>query len=528
MPPPMFRTVARLSRLIRAGLVLARHDVLLPREYQDLLPWPARLLGRVLRLFALPAGKGGPGARMARALERLGPTYVKLGQLLSTRADIIGAEFAEGLATLKDKAAPFSQTKAIATIETELGGPVSSWFANIDPPAAAASLAQAHRAKTTDGRDVAVKVLRPGIEERVARDLDAMSFGARMVERIAPSARRLEPVAFVNTLTDASTKELDLRLEAGAAGELADVAIDIDGYQVAAVDWDLSARRVLTTEWIDGAPLSNDTALDAIGADRSSLAVTLIQAFLTSALDHGVFHADLHEGNLFALQDGTLVAIDFGLVGRIGPGERRYLAEILHGFLQRDYARIAQVHFDAGYVPANHATEEFALALRAVGEPIFGKIASEVSMARLLLQLFEVTERFDMHLRPELVLLQKTMVQAEGVSRRLDPDFDMWGAAQPVVARWMARELGPEGIAKSVVSDLSRLRTALQRLPTALENLSEAAEAAAAGHMSLDDASLVRLAKAQRKASRPRTLALWVLALSAATLAIAASVSVFG
>jgi ubiquinone biosynthesis protein len=524
----MFQFLSSSTRLARAAVVLARHDALLPREYQDRLPPAARLLGRLARLGARPDSGVRPGVRLAQALQRLGPAYVKLGQFLATRGDLVGAQFAEDLGSLKDAMPAFPTQLAQQTIAVEFGRNPGALFAAFSPPVAAASIAQVHKAQTPEGTEVAVKVLRPSIERELARDIRAFRLAAAALARFVPSSRRLEPRAFVETLARSLTLETDLRLEAAAASELADIAVDLDGFHVPEVDWARSGKRVLTTGWIDGAPLSDDWALDAIGADRPALAVTAVRAFLASALDHGVFHADMHEGNLFALRSGGLAAVDFGIIGRIGPAERRYLAEILHGFITRNYQRIAEVHFEAGYVPDRHAVAEFAAALRAVGEPVFGKAASDVSMGRLLLQLFEITELFDMHLRPELVLLQKTMVQVEGVARRLDPHHDLWGAARPVVERWVRRELGPEGIVRDAAADVRRLRAVVKRLPTALAELDAAAKAVAEGGVRLDDDTVARLAEANARASRGRTWAAWVLALAGVMLAGAAIAGAWG
>ena len=470
-------------RLAGAAWVLIRADALLPRELDPLLPGGARALAGGLRLFRGRQGLvGRPGERLASAFERLGPVGIKLGQFLSTRADILGAEFADDLSRLKDRLAPFPADEARAEVQAALGRPLSAVFATFEEALAGASLAQAHRATLANGRPVAVKVLRPGIERRVAADADALRAAAQLAEALAPPARRLQPRAFAETVVRALELELDLRFEAAGADELRAV-MAADGFMRApGVVWEGVARRVLTLEWATGAPLSGPAALEAPGLNRRALADNMIRGFLAQALDHGVFHADLHEGNLFVQAPARVTAVDFGIVGRLGPAERRYLAEILWGFIRRDYARVSQVHFEAGYVPAHHDPAAFAQALRAVGEPVIGARASDVSMGRLLAQLFEVTALFDMRLRPELVLLQKTMVTVEGVARRIDPDHDIWAAAEPVVARWIARELSPGARLRDLVRDgraaLSALaRTAEPRQPSELDASGAAAEA---------------------------------------------------
>jgi ubiquinone biosynthesis protein len=477
-------SLSSYGRLAGAALVLIRADALMPREVDPVLPRAARVCARVLRLFRDRRATKGlrPGERLAAALERLGPVGIKLGQFLSTRADILGPAFADDLSRLKDRLAPFPLDQARAEVAAALGAPAEALFAEFGEAVAGASLAQAHRARLIGGRAVAVKVLRPGIEARVAADIDALRTAARLAEAWAPAARRLEPRAFAETVIRALDLELDLRFEAAGADELRAVMAH-DGYMRApAVVWEGVARRVLTLEWATGAPLSDPAALEIPGLDRPTLANNLIRAFLAQALDHGVFHADLHEGNLFVAAPARLTAVDFGIVGRLGPGERRYLAEILWGFLRRDYARVAKVHFEAGYVPEHHDPAAFAQALRAVGEPVFGLTAREVSMGRLLAQLFEITALFDMRLRPELVLLQKTMVTVEGVARRIDPDNDIWAAAEPVVARWIARELSPAARLRDFAVEARAALTTLARMsepPPATELTPPAPEAPA-------------------------------------------------
>ena len=433
-----------MARLAALAWALVREDALLPREYHDRLPPRWRWTAGWLRLFAgRQSREGRPGIRLARVLELGGPVAIKLGQFLATRGDIFGAQFAEDLGRLRDRLPPFAQEAARAEVEAALGAPLETMFATFGPAVAAASLAQVHRATLIGGRAVAVKVLRPGIEARVAADAAALTWAARVLDERSVTVQRLEPIAFVETVLRSLRLELDLRFEAAGADEMRAVMAADDFMRAPKVVWDGVSRRVLTLEWAEGVALSQASALDQPGLDRRKAAADLVRAFLAQALDHGVFHADLHEGNLFLDAAGGLVAVDFGILGRLGRTERRFLAEMLWGFLRRDYARVADIHFEAGYVPAHHDRAAFAQALRAVGEPVIGRTAKDVSMGRLLTQLFEVTALFEMHLRPELVLLQKTMVTVEGVARRIDPDLDIWSAAEPVVQRWILRELSP-------------------------------------------------------------------------------------
>ncbi|MBI1186348.1 MAG: 2-polyprenylphenol 6-hydroxylase [Alphaproteobacteria bacterium] len=471
----MFSTIGHILRLSRVGLTLARYDALLPGEYRDRMPLRYRIVGDIMRVFAKRRKPRTAGARLAAALERLGPAYVKVGQFLATRPDMIGVTAAQELGRLKDRLPPFSRNTALDTINAELGS-TEALFGTVSDPLAAASIAQVHQALLPNGVVKAVKVLRPRIERRLARDMAALRFLAQTIEFFSARSRRLEPTQFIDTVSSALERELDLRLEAGAAAEFRDVA-EADGYlTVPNIDWSRSSKRVMTLDWIEGVAFTDHAALRRAGADMPSLAIAVTRGFLAAALDHGFFHADMHEGNLIYGRDGKVWVVDFGIMGRIGHNERRYLAEILYGFLQRDYKRVAQVHAEAGYVNDRFTVEEFAQALRAIGEPIFGKTADGISMSRLLLQLFDVTHLFGMHLRPELVLLQKTMVQTEGVARALDPKHDMWNAARPIVERWVKRELGPEGVTRRGLQEAGAALQTLRRLPQTLTAIEEAAK----------------------------------------------------
>lgn len=465
----MLKALSDYGRLMRAGVKLARHDVILPPEFAGRLPLPARLFGTTLRALSVrPVGR--PGERLAKALEELGPAYIKLGQFLATRPDVFGVETTNDLSRLKDKLPAFAVDLAEAQLKREFGEAADSLFPKLSPAIAAASIAQVHRIETEDGAR-AVKILRPGIEKAILKEMGAMRRAAATVEQIDHASRRLRPVAFIDTVATAMEKELDLRLEAGGASEFSEIAMDGEIFSVPDVDWQRTGKSVLTTQWIDGIPLTDTGRLATHQFDRKDLAMRVTQGFLKAAIHHGVFHADMHEGNMILSPDNRLYLIDFGIVGRIGRAERRFLAEILNGFIERDYRRVAQVHFDAGYVPADRSVGDFAQALRSVGEPIHGKSAKDVSMGRLLMQLLDFTHVFGMQLRPELVLLQKTMVQVEGVARSIDPEHDIWSAARPIVKDWISREFSPANLGRLAGDTLKEMSGRAHRVPALLDTL---------------------------------------------------------
>ena len=460
----MISATTHVLRLARAATIVAREGTFAVVDPAPLPP-PLQLLLKLARLIERRNPEAGP--RLSRALTRLGPSYVKLGQVLATRPDVVGVAMARDLERLQDRLPAFSQAEAEAVVSTSLERPLSQAFASFGPAVAAASIAQVHRGEVEkDGlrQPVAVKVLRPNIASRFKRDLASLMFAARTAEAWSTEARRLRSIEIVDTLSRSVAMEMDLRLEAAALSEMAENTRDDPDFVVPAVDWDRTSHHVLTMEWVEGIPLSDRARLEAAGVDLPDLGRKVIQSFLRQALRDGLFHADMHPGNLFVDPHGRLVAVDFGIMGRLGMKERRFLAEILLGFITRDYRRVAEVHFEAGYVPAYHSIENFAQAIRAIGEPIHNRRADEISMARLLTLLLEVTGLFDMRLRPELVLLQKTMVTVEGVARRVDPAHAIWAAAEPVVARWIARELSPAARvrdfareARAAVSVLARM-----------------------------------------------------------------------
>ena len=509
----------QLFRLARAGFVLAREGAFSIVAIEDLPP-SAAFGVRVARLFERRRVRvEDRGARITAALNRLGPSYVKLGQFLATRADVVGQDVAEALAKLRDEIEPFGEQAARETIAHNLGRPAEAIFAAFSPPVAAASIAQVHKATLVEAdgtqRAVAVKVLRPGVRGRFKGDLATFYAGAELAEVFDPSMRRLKPLAVVDILARSVSMEMDLRLEAAALSEMAERTEGDPGFRVPKVYWAQTARDVLTLEWIDGVKLSDRAGIIAAGHDPREVARRLMQAFLRHAMRDGFFHADMHPGNLFVDARGDVVAVDFGIMGRLGLAERRFLAEILYGFIRRDYLRIAEVHIEAGYVPPRHAAEDFAQALRAIGEPIHGQPARDISMAKLLTLLFEVTELFDMQTRPELLMLQKTMVVVEGVSRSLDPDFDMWSASEPVVRDWMEHNLGAAGRIGQAASELGAFGRAASRLPGLIEHgarVTAQLDAATRDGIALSEETVEAIGRAEGRGNRWLAIGVWVVA----------------
>ncbi len=455
-------------RLMRAGFVLAREGALSVID-NPALPPVMKTGIRFGRLFERASvRKRGPVENLRQALNRLGPTYVKIGQTLATRPDIVGPDVAAHLSLLQDKMEPFDFALVPGLLAEALPDHAAE-LTEISPAIAAASIAQVHRAVlVADGqrKDVAVKILRPGIKPRFRADLEAQFAGAALAERWIKGLRRLRPTEVVRTLDRSARLELDLRLEAASISEMAGNIKDDEGFIIPEVSWDHTAETVLTTSWVEGIPIRDLAAIDAAGLDRKELARILLQSFLRHAVRDGFFHADMHQGNLFADRNGKgIIAVDFGIMGRITRRERRFLADILYGFITRDYRMIAERHFEIGYVSRHQSVDDFALALRSIGEPLQGRDATRISMAKVLGQLFTTTELFDMQTRPELVLLQKSMVLVEGVSRMLDPALNIWTVAEPVVGDFVRREAGPIGRIEDIRDNAAVALDTIGKLP---------------------------------------------------------------
>ena len=460
--------VTHIWRLLKWGRTLARHGALRGIERDPLTPTPVRRLVRLARFGARVPKQ----PRYADAFQAIGPAAIKLGQTLATRPDLVGEEAANDLLRLQDALPPVPFPTIRAQIEQSFGRPLEALYSRFDEePVGAASIAQVHRAVTAEGREVAVKVIRPGVTDQFNRDIQTYEWAAAHMEMLGGEVARLRPRLVIANMKRWTARELDLRREAASASELGEAMEAMPGYRVPAIDWDRTSGKIMTMEWIDGVKISDRDALIAAGHDVQEIAARLVNAFLRQAIAEGFFHADMHQGNLFVTANGDIVAIDFGIMGRIDRRARMWLAEILYGLITGNYKRVAEIHFEAQYVPGHHNVEEFATALRAVGEPMRGKPVRELSVGGMLDGLFAITRDFDMQTQPHLLLLQKTMVMVEGVATSLDPDINLWETSGPYVKEWLRSELGPEAKTADALIENWRI---LQRLPGLVKRIEEA------------------------------------------------------
>ena len=461
------RPSTHIFRLLRWGRILARHGALRGIEADINTPPQVRRLCRIARFGAVQPRE----PDYAGAFAAIGPAAIKLGQALATRPDLVGELAARNLLSLQDDLPPVPFELIRREIESSFGKPLEALYSTFDEVAVgSASIAQVHKAVTIEGREVAVKVMRPGIREKLARDIDTYEWAAAHLEALGGEASRLRPRLVIANFKRWTARELDLRREAASSSELAEAMAGFEGYRVPGIDWDRTNGRVMTIDWIDGTKISEVAALQAAGHDLPALAKRLVLAFLTQAISAGFFHADMHQGNLFVDRDGTIAAIDFGIMGRIDRRARVWLAEILYGLTTGNYRRVAEIHFEAQYVPSYHSVDEFATALRAVGEPMRGKPVSELSVGQMLDGLFAITRDFDMQTQPHLLLLQKTMVMVEGLATQLDPAINMWDTSGPFVKAWIRDELGPEAaIAERMREDAQTI----MRIPELVRRLED-------------------------------------------------------
>lgn len=479
----MIRRLRRFGRLTRITRIFIRHDL---DEFVSAIPVlrPYRWLWRLLPWRWVPRGAAPRGARLREALEELGPVFVKLGQVVSTRPDLLPEDIFEELAKLQDRVPPFPGEQAERIVADVLGAPLDAHFSRFETqPVASASVAQVHLGSLHDGSEVAIKVLRPGIETVIEHDLDIMYLLARLAQRYLPDGRRLRPIEVVDQFRKTIHHELDLRREAANASQLGANFAGSNLLKVPKVYWDLTRREVFVMERIHGMPISNIDALKAAGIDMRRLAHNGVEIFFTQAFRDGFFHADMHPGNVFVSPEGQYRAVDFGIMGTLGEEDKRYLAVNFVAFFNRDYRAVADAHLRAGWVPADTPVGEFEAAIRAVCEPIFARPIKDISFGRLLMQLFQTARQFNMEIQPQLVLLQKTLFNIEGLGRRLYPDLDLWVTAKPYLERWMREHLGPLALLRELRNEVPKWWAWLPRMPGLLH---ETLERTHSGELSLE------------------------------------------
>ncbi|MBF0621478.1 MAG: 2-polyprenylphenol 6-hydroxylase [Magnetococcales bacterium] len=471
----MLSTYRNLLRLAEILGILVRHRIpaLVDRFFMfRLMAWVIGLRPSIRRHWR----EHDEAARLRMALEELGPTFVKFGQMLSTRMDALPENIGKEMKKLQDSVPPFPIEEVRAAIQSSLGGPVESFYAEFnETPVASASIAQVHKALSLDGRVVAVKVMRPNAASVVEKDISILLSLARIVNEYVPEWKRFKVSSVVDEFAETIRKEMDFQVEAAHAQQLHKNFEDDATLWVPEVMWPQTGRQILTLEWIDGTPVSEYLRDKSNGPDPALVARNLITMFFHQVFRDGYFHADLHPGNIFVQPDGGIAIVDFGIVGQVTLQTRLWLAEMMKGFLLRDYRKVAQIHLDAGYVPSDTDMEAFEEACRQVGEPVFGRPLKEISIARLLAQMFKVTARFQMEVQPQLLLLQKTMFTLEGVGREINPELNMWLLTEPLVREWMKEYMGPKGKLKSLNRDIQDLTHAVGYLPrllhTGLERL---------------------------------------------------------
>lgn len=460
----MLKNLNNIGHLVKIARTLARNDALFPVEMLN-IGWLTFIARIARKKSELPEGE-----RLANAFTQLGPTFIKLGQALSVRSDLVGVAIAKDLSILHDKLPPFSPWIAKHTIEEELGSSADNVFLEFDEkPVAAASIAQVHFAKLKNGENVAVKILRPKIEKQIAKDMSLLRWIAEIIEKRNPYyAKRLKPQEVVDTFEEIVHVELDLRMEAASASLLRENFADWDSFYVPKVNWALTTSRILVIEKVEGLKIDDREGIIKSGFKPDVILENASNSLFKQVFNDGFFHADLHPGNVFINHAGQIVPIDFGIMGRIDVKSRIYVAEILAGFLTKDYYKVAKAHFDAGYVPKTKSLDNFALACRAVGEPIMDLPINEISVARLLGQMFKVAEDFEMEAQPHLLLLQKTMMMAEGVGRSLNPNVNMWKLAEPLVREWITSNMGAKAKAQDIAENAYDV---FQRIPDIIRKL---------------------------------------------------------
>ena len=482
--------IKKLITLFKLGRKVAKSDILKITSKFHEPPITIRILFKILAFSILENKKENigqdEGERLSNTLESMGTTFIKLGQFLATRPDIIGEQLSTKLENLQDKLPPFSIFQAKEIIKKDLGEQTFNSIINLSEPVAAASIAQVHKAQIDDNgiiKDVAIKILRPDIKKIFNEEIDAMMLFAYLIETIIKKTKRLKLVEVVFLLKEITNLEMDIRFEAAAANEYAENTKNDIGIRVPKIYWNFTSENVMTLDWIDGVSIRETEKLKKQKLDTNKIAEDIIQHFLRHAVRDGFFHADMHQGNIFVDTHGEIVPIDFGIMGRLDKMSKRFLAEILFGFIQRDYKKVAEVHLIAGLVPKNVPIDDLAQALRSIGEPIFGQAVKDISGGKLLKQLFDVTEKFNMQAQPQLLMLQKTMVVVEGVARKLNPETNIWTTSKPVLENWLRESKDPLNKINQTLENTSEVIKRLPEFPEIMDKANQALTFLASGQI---------------------------------------------
>ncbi len=482
--------IKKLIILFKLGRKIAQSNILIIISKFKKPPLIIKILFKVLSFSFLSKKKENynkdEGKRLSDSLESMGTTFIKLGQFLATRPDIIGEELSKELENLQDKLPPFSQTEAKEIMKKDLGEDCYNSIIDLSEPVAAASIAQVHKAKINDNgviKDVAIKILRPNIKKIFNDEIEAMMLFAFLIESIVKKTKRLKLIEVVFLLKEITNLEMDLRFEAAAANEYAENTKNDIGFRVPQIYWNFTSENVMTLDWIDGISIRETEELKKRNLDTEKIANDIIQNFLRHAVRDGFFHADMHQGNVFIDNNGHIVPIDFGIMGRLDKMSKRFLAEILFGFIQRDYRKVAEVHLIAGLVPKEVPIDDLAQALRSIGEPIFGQSVKDISGGKLLKQLFDVTEKFNMQTQPQLLMLQKTMVVVEGVARKLNPNTNIWITSKPVLESWLRETKDPITTINQTIQSTSEVIKRLPQFPEIMDKANQALTYLASGQI---------------------------------------------
>ncbi len=482
--------IKRLLILFKLGRKLAKSDALKIATKFNVPPFAIKILFKIIG-FSFSNEKQvnqteNENKKFSNSLQSMGTTFIKLGQFLATRPDIIGDELSKQLETLQDKLPPFSISEAKAMIKKDLGNEMFNSIINLSEPIAAASIAQVHRAQINENgviKDVAIKILRPNIKKIFNEEIDALILLAFLIDSFIKKTKRLKLVEVFYLLKEITNLEMDLRFEAAAANEYSENTKNDSGFSVPKIYWNFTSENVMTLDWIDGISIRENEELLRRNIDTKKIASDLIQHFLRHAIRDGFFHADMHQGNIFIDNSGQIVPIDFGIMGRLDKLSQRFLAEILFGFIQRDYKKVAEVHLSAGLVPKEVPVNDLAQALRSIGEPIFGQSVKDISGGKLLKQLFDVTEKFNMQTQPQLLMLQKTMVVVEGVARKLNPETNIWKTSKPVLEKWLTETKDPISSINETLKDSVEAIKKLPNLPEIMDKANQALTFLASGQI---------------------------------------------